>query len=69
MGSSEFQVKISLPGLITKIAPINYFGILSAFILGWVIFGEFPVETLLPGVLFIVAAGLVIIWREKINKN
>jgi membrane protein CcdC involved in cytochrome C biogenesis len=27
------------------------------------------VETLLPGVFFIVAAGLIIIWREKINKN
>jgi hypothetical protein len=34
-----------------------------------VIFGEFPVETLLPGVFFIVAAGFIIIWREKINKN
>ena len=54
---------------VSAIAPFNYFGILSAFILGWVIFGEFPVDTLLPGVLFIVAAGFVIIWREKINKN
>ena len=54
---------------VSAIAPFNYFGILSAFILGWVIFGEFPVDTLLPGAFFIVAAGLVIIWREKINKN
>jgi drug/metabolite transporter (DMT)-like permease len=54
---------------VSAIAPFNYFGILTSFILGWVIFGEFPVETLLPGVFFIVAAGLIIIWREKINKN
>ena len=54
---------------VSAIAPFNYFGILSSFILGWVIFGEFPLETLLPGVFFIVAAGLIIIWREKINKN
>ena len=51
------------------IAPFNYFGIVSAFVLGWVVFGEFPLDTLFPGVLFIVTAGLVIIWRGKINKN
>ena len=53
----------------SAIAPFNYFGIVSAFGLGWVVFGEFPLDTLFPGVLFIVTAGLVIIWREKLNKN
>ena len=53
----------------SAIAPFNYFGIVSAFVLGWVAFGEFPLDILFPGVLFIVTAGLVIIWREKINKN
>ena len=32
-------------------------------------FWGIPIDTLFPGVLFIVTAGLVIIWREKINKN
>ncbi|NOX40340.1 MAG: DMT family transporter [Alphaproteobacteria bacterium] len=47
------------------LAPFNYFGILSAFIIGWLIFDEAPVDKLFPGVLLIVAGGLLIIWRER----
>ena len=47
------------------LAPFSYFGILNAFFLGWIFFGEFPVERLFPGVLFIVFSGFIIIWRER----
>ncbi|WP_137700561.1 DMT family transporter [Marimonas lutisalis] len=47
------------------LAPFGYFGILSAFFFGWLVFGEAPVETLFPGVLLIVGAGALIMWREN----
>jgi drug/metabolite transporter (DMT)-like permease len=51
------------------LSPFIYFGILTAFIFGWVFFGEFPVDTLFPGVLLIVGAGALIVWREnKVKK-
>lgn len=49
----------------SDLAPFNYFGILYAFILGWVFFGEAPVDQLFPGALLIVAGGLMIVWRER----
>ena len=51
------------------LAPFSYFGIINAFLLGWLFFGEFPIQKLFPGVLFIVGSGLVIIWREKYAKK
>ena len=47
------------------LAPFGYFGILSAFCLGWLVFGEAPIDTLFPGVLLIVGAGALIMWREN----
>ncbi|MWD28874.1 EamA family transporter [Aquicoccus sp. SCR17] len=47
------------------LAPFGYFGILTAFFFGWLFFGEAPVDTLFPGVLLIVGAGVVIMWREN----
>jgi drug/metabolite transporter (DMT)-like permease len=49
----------------SNLAPFDYFGILFAFGLGWVFFGEAPFETLFPGVLLIVGGGGMIIWRER----
>jgi drug/metabolite transporter (DMT)-like permease len=49
----------------SNLAPFNYFGILFAFVLGWVFFGEAPVDRLFPGSLLIVAGGLMIVWRER----
>lgn len=49
----------------SNLAPFNYFGIPMAFVLGWVFFGEAPVDALFPGALFIVAGGLMIVWRER----
>ncbi len=47
------------------LAPFGYFGLISAFVIGWLFFGEAPVDTLFPGVLLIVGAGALIIWREN----
>ncbi len=49
----------------SNLAPFNYFGIPFAFVLGWLFFGEAPIGQLFPGVLLIVAGGLLIVWRER----
>jgi len=50
------------------LSPFEYFGIPFAFILGWLFFDEAPFEQLLPGVLLIVAGGMLIAWRERKKK-
>ena len=47
------------------LAPFSYFGILTAFLIGWIVFDEFPIDTLFPGVFLILISGFVIIWREN----
>ncbi len=51
----------------SKMASFEYFGIPSSFVLGWLFFNEAPWEQLFPGVLIIVLAGMIIIWRDKIK--
>ncbi|HLS18973.1 MAG TPA: DMT family transporter [Paracoccaceae bacterium] len=49
----------------SNLAPFDYFGIPSAFALGWLFFGEAPIEDLYPGALLIILGGLMIVWRER----
>ena len=49
----------------SSLSPFEYFGIPFSFILGWMFFDEAPLDRLFPGVLFIVAGGLLVLWREK----
>ena len=49
----------------SSLSPFEYFGIPFSFFLGWVFFNETPFDSLFPGVLFIVAGGLLVIWRER----
>ncbi len=49
----------------SNLAPFEYFGIPFAFVLGWYFFDEAPFDKLFPGVLFIMAGGLLIVWRER----
>lgn len=49
----------------SNLAPFSYFGIPIAFLLGWVFFGEAPIDDLFPGALLIVAGGLLIVYRER----
>lgn len=46
------------------LAPFDYFGLVFAFIMGWYFFNEAPFDRLFPGILLIVAGGLIIVWRE-----
>ena len=50
------------------LAPFSYFGILTAFGLGWIVFDELPLDKLFPGVILIILSGLTILWREERNK-
>lgn len=49
----------------SSLAPFEYLAIPFSFGLGVVFFAEAPVNRLIPGVVFIIAAGLVTIWRER----
>jgi drug/metabolite transporter (DMT)-like permease len=49
----------------SNLAPFNYFGILIAFVFGWVFFGEAPLNDLFPGAVLIAFGGLMIVWRER----
>ena len=49
----------------SSISVFEYFGIPVSFILGWLFFKEAPFSTLFPGVLLIIGAGLLIIFRER----
>jgi drug/metabolite transporter (DMT)-like permease len=49
----------------SNLAPFNYVGIPIAFAMGWIFFGEAPIDDLMPGALLIVAGGLMIVLRER----
>ena len=53
----------------SKMASFEYLGIPSSFVLGWIFFKEAPWQQLFPGVLAIVFAGMIIIWRDKNKKK
>ena len=60
----------------SNIASFDYFGIPSSFVLGWFFFNEATWSQLFPGVIIIIFAGMIIIWRDNkknksidINKN
>lgn len=53
----------------SNLSPFEYFGIPFSFVLGWLFFAETPFEKLFPGVLLIVGGGLLIAWRERVNKR
>lgn len=51
------------------IAPFEYFGLPIAFGLGWFFFQEMPFDSLFPGVLLIVGAGITVILRERYHQR
>ena len=52
-----------------NLAPFEYFGILFSYVIGYFWFAEAPFDRLFPGALLIVAAGLLIVWRQKLNEK
>jgi drug/metabolite transporter (DMT)-like permease len=53
----------------SNLAPFDFFALIFAFVIGWLIFDEAPLERLFPGVLLIVGAGLLIVWRERVTSG
>lgn len=47
------------------VAPFEYASILFALLIGYVVFDELPSLTMLGGAALVVAAGVLIIWRER----
>jgi drug/metabolite transporter (DMT)-like permease len=47
------------------LAPFQYLEIVSAALLGYVVFAEFPTPSKLLGIAIIIASGLFIFWRER----
>lgn len=52
---------------ISLLAPFQYFEIISATALGFVLFNDFPNPSKWLGILIIVTSGLFIIWRERVR--
>ena len=50
---------------LSLLAPFQYFEIISATILGYALFSDFPTPSKWLGIFIIVASGLFIIWRER----
>ncbi|WP_313666165.1 DMT family transporter [Shinella sp.] len=54
---------------LSLLAPFQYFEIISATVLGYAIFGDFPTPSKWLGIAIIVASGLFIIWREQKSRK
>ena len=50
---------------VSLLAPFQYFEIISATVLGYLLFSDFPTPSKWLGIAIIVASGLFIIWREQ----
>ncbi|SIQ76902.1 Threonine/homoserine efflux transporter RhtA [Rhizobium sp. RU35A] len=50
---------------VSLLAPFQYFEIISATVLGYLLFADFPTPSKWIGIVIIVASGLFIIWREQ----
>jgi drug/metabolite transporter (DMT)-like permease len=48
----------------SMIAPLDYTNLIMAVILGYLFFGEIPAISVWIGAPLVVAAGMIILWRE-----
>lgn len=55
-------------GDFSLIAPFRYIAILWAALFGWIIWDETPGSFALLGCALIIGSGLLILWRERVNK-
>ena len=51
------------------IAPLQYFEIIAATVLGLLIFGDFPDLQTFFGIAIIISSGLYVIWRENVARK
>lgn len=62
-----FVVRAFRMASLSLLAPFQYFEIISATVLGYVLFSDFPNPGKWLGIAIIVASGLFIIWRERVR--
>jgi drug/metabolite transporter (DMT)-like permease len=53
-------------GEASVLAPFDYATMLSAIALGYFLFGDLPTAQVLIGASFVIGAGLLILWRERV---
>lgn len=64
VGGYYFSVRVMRVGEISFIAPFRYTSLVTALILGFVVFGDWPDGLTLLGAGIVVGAGLFTLWRE-----
>lgn len=47
------------------LAPLQYLEIVSAVLLGWLVFNDFPTDTTWLGIAIIISSGIYVYWRER----
>ncbi|MCW3836089.1 DMT family transporter [Sphingomonas canadensis] len=52
---------------VSAVVPMDYSGLIWATLYGWILFAALPTPTTWLGAPLIVAAGLVILWRERVK--
>ena len=66
VAGAQFCFYLSLTKMeLATATTLTFIGIPFSFALGWLFFDETPFEKLFPGVILIVAGGLLIAWRER----
>lgn len=51
------------------LAPLNYLEIVSSVFWGYLVFSDFPNRLALAGICVIMAAGLYVVWRERVTAS
>lgn len=64
IGGYLFSIMVMRIGEISFIAPFRYTGLLWALVLGWTVFGEWPVPLTLLGAAIVVGSGMFMLYRE-----
>ncbi|MCB1516162.1 MAG: DMT family transporter [Hyphomicrobiaceae bacterium] len=52
---------------LSTIAPFDYTSLLYTLVVGYVLFGDLPTFAMLVGAAVVIAAGLAVIWRERLR--
>ncbi|WP_071673923.1 DMT family transporter [Nioella nitratireducens] len=69
VGGYLFSIMVMRVGEIGFVAPFRYTGLLWALVLGWFIFGDWPLPTTLIGAAIVVSTGIFTLYRERVQKE
>ncbi len=69
VGGYLFSIMVMRVGEIGFVAPFRYTGLLWALLLGWVIFGDWPLPMTLIGAAIVVSTGIFTLYRERVQKE